>query len=136
MAVTSKSISKWETRHCLPDASKYNPLCEILDITVNELFSGERINSETEVNDYLLDLLASRMLKKGQIPEIKSTENLGSSVLFSGWAVKINSHSSYGNRTRDSAVRGQRLDLLTNEPFIRLSYLSTIFLKMQDFFKL
>ena len=34
-----------------------------MDITVNELFSGERLNSETEneVKDYLLDLLAGRM---------------------------------------------------------------------------
>ena len=63
LGVTSKSISKWETGNCLPDASKYKPLCEILDITVNELFAGERLNSETEneVKDYLVDLLASRI---------------------------------------------------------------------------
>lgn len=61
--VTSKSISKWETGHCLPDASKYKPLCEILGITVNELFSGERLSSETEneAKDYLVDLLVSRI---------------------------------------------------------------------------
>ena len=63
LGITSKSVSKWETGNCLPDASKYKPLCEILGITVNELFSGERLNSETEneVKDYLLDLLAGRM---------------------------------------------------------------------------
>ena len=63
LGVTSKSVSKWETGNCLPDASKYKPLCEILGITVNELFSGKRLNCETEneVKDYLLDLLASRM---------------------------------------------------------------------------
>ena len=63
LGVTSKSISKWETGNCLPDASKYKPLCEILGITVNELFSGERLSSETEneVKDYLVDLLASRI---------------------------------------------------------------------------
>lgn len=34
-----------------------------MGITVNELFSGERLNSETEneVKDYLVDLLASRI---------------------------------------------------------------------------
>ena len=63
LGVTSKSISKWETGNCLPDASKYQALCEILNITVNELFSGERLSSETEneAKDYLLDLLASRI---------------------------------------------------------------------------
>ena len=63
LGVTSKSVSKWETGNCLPDASKYEPLCEILGITVNELFSGERLSSETEneVKDYLVDLLARRI---------------------------------------------------------------------------
>ena len=63
LGITSKSVSKWETGNCLPDASKYKPLCEILGITVNELFSGERLNPETEneVKDYLLDLLAGIM---------------------------------------------------------------------------
>ena len=63
LGITSKSVSKWETGNCLPDASKYKTLCEILGITINELFSGERLNSETEneVKDYLLDLLAGRM---------------------------------------------------------------------------
>ena len=42
--------------------------------------------------------------------------------------------SSYGNRTRDSAVRGRRLDLLTNEPSIRLFYSSTIYWKLQVFY--
>lgn len=63
LGVISKSISKWETGNCLPDASKYKPLCEILGITVNELFSGERLSSETEneAKDYLVDFLASRI---------------------------------------------------------------------------
>ena len=63
LGVTSKSVSKWEMGNCLPDASKYKLLCEILDITVNELFAGERLNSETEneAKDYLMDLLASRI---------------------------------------------------------------------------
>ena len=63
LGVTSKSLSKWENGNCLPDAAKYKPLCEILGITVNELFSGERLNSETEneAKDYLVDLLASRI---------------------------------------------------------------------------
>lgn len=63
LGVTSKSVSKWETGHCLPDASKYKSLCEILGITVNELFAGERLSSETEkeAKDCLVDLLAARI---------------------------------------------------------------------------
>ena len=57
------------------------------------------------------------MRKENGITNEKNTGNLRFPVFFSGWAVLKNSYSSYGNRTRDSAVRGQRLDLLTNEPF-------------------
>ena len=63
LGVTSKSVSKRETGNGLPDAAKYKPLCEILDITVNELFAGERISSETEdeAKDYLIYLLTSKI---------------------------------------------------------------------------
>ena len=44
--ITNKSISKWENGSCLPDPSLYEPLCDILGITINELFAGQRIEKE------------------------------------------------------------------------------------------
>lgn len=41
-----KSVSKWENGVCLPEASIYEPLCKILDITINELFAGQKIVDE------------------------------------------------------------------------------------------
>ena len=46
LGVSYKAVSKWETGKCLPDASLYNPLCGELNITLTELFSGERIETE------------------------------------------------------------------------------------------
>ncbi len=46
LGVTDRSISKWENGRCLPDLSLFNPLCQELDITINELLSGEKINKE------------------------------------------------------------------------------------------
>lgn len=43
---TNKSVSKWENGICLPDASLYEPLCDILGITINELFASRKIKSE------------------------------------------------------------------------------------------
>ena len=43
---TNKSISKWENGNCLPDSSLYEPLCNILGITINELFVGQKIKDE------------------------------------------------------------------------------------------
>lgn len=46
LGVTDKSVSKWENGKCLPDVSLYKKLCEILDITLNEFFIGERIEEK------------------------------------------------------------------------------------------
>ena len=43
---TNKSISKWENGNYLPDSSLYEPLCNILEITINELFAGKKIKDE------------------------------------------------------------------------------------------
>lgn len=41
IGVTNKSISKWETGRCLPDASLWQPICRLLGISINELYFGE-----------------------------------------------------------------------------------------------
>lgn len=46
LGVTDRSVSKWENGRCLPDLSLFEPLCKELDITINELLSGERIDKE------------------------------------------------------------------------------------------
>lgn len=47
LGVTDKSVSKWENGICLPDVSLYKKICEILDITLNEFFAGERLTDAT-----------------------------------------------------------------------------------------
>lgn len=46
LGVSDKTISNWENARCMPDLSIYKPLCDVLDITINELMSGEKINEE------------------------------------------------------------------------------------------
>lgn len=46
LGVTDKSVSKWENGKCLPDVSLYRDLCNILGITLNEFFIGEKIKEE------------------------------------------------------------------------------------------
>ncbi len=51
--ITDRAVSKWERGKSLPDAAIMLELCEILEITVNDLLSGEVIvldkhNKETE----------------------------------------------------------------------------------------
>ena len=44
LGVTDRAVSKWENGRGLPDVSLMKALCDVLDITVNELLSGERID--------------------------------------------------------------------------------------------
>ena len=56
LGITDRAVSKWETGKCLPDASVMPELCDILKISVSELFAGERIDMENlrESNEKLL----------------------------------------------------------------------------------
>lgn len=44
--ISDRAVSKWERGLCLPDASIMILLCQILDINVNELLSGEMLNNK------------------------------------------------------------------------------------------
>lgn len=44
LGVTNKSISRWENGKTMPDVSLFEPLCNALNISVNELLKGEAIN--------------------------------------------------------------------------------------------
>ncbi|MBE6113652.1 MAG: helix-turn-helix transcriptional regulator [Erysipelotrichaceae bacterium] len=44
--VSDRTISKWERGRGLPELSLLVPLCEVLEISVNELLSGERLSKE------------------------------------------------------------------------------------------
>lgn len=46
LGVTEKSISNWENGRNMPDLSLFKPLCDALDITINDLMSGEKIDKE------------------------------------------------------------------------------------------
>lgn len=39
--VTDRSVSNWENGKNMPDLSLVKPICEILNITLNEFFNGE-----------------------------------------------------------------------------------------------
>ena len=46
LGISDKTISKWECGNGFPEVSLLLPLCNELDITVNELLSGQRVSKE------------------------------------------------------------------------------------------
>ena len=46
LMITDRAVSNWENGRRLPDYSLLKDLCEILHISINELFAGERLSNE------------------------------------------------------------------------------------------
>ena len=68
--ITDRAVSKWERGLSLPDADKMLDLCNILDISVNELLIGEKINMkdyEKKTNELLVELAKQEELKNRRL---------------------------------------------------------------------
>lgn len=67
--ITYKAVSKWETGKGLPDASIMKDLCAVLDITVNDLLSGELIDKTNY--DKSIELILLEIVKQKEEYDIK-----------------------------------------------------------------
>ena len=66
--VSEKTVSKWENGNGIPDTNSLLKLCEVFDISLNELLSGERGASENKSqNDKLLLDMAKELEQKNKI---------------------------------------------------------------------
>lgn len=78
--ITDRAISKWENGRRLPDSGTMLALCEILNITINDLFSGEKV----DMNDYYKkaeqNLLAMQKLKEEADKRLLRTETIITSL--------------------------------------------------------
>jgi len=57
--ITDRAISKWENGNCMPDVSIISELCGILNVTINDLFSGKKVdmkNNEKILEENLLEM--------------------------------------------------------------------------------
>ena len=44
LGVSDRAVSKWERGLSMPDVSKYEELCKILEVSLNEIFAGEDLD--------------------------------------------------------------------------------------------
>ena len=81
LGITDRAVSKWETGRSLPDASIMLPLCKRLEISVNELLSGERLNDEQY-----------RMMAESRLLELRQQEEaFNRSFLSLEWVIGVGS---------------------------------------------
>lgn len=72
--ISDRAISKWERGLCLPDASIMISLCEILDINVNELLSGEKVDKKNYDEQAEKNLIEFAKIKEESDSQLLSLE--------------------------------------------------------------
>lgn len=70
IGISDKTVSKWERGNGFPEVSLLLPLCEELEISVNELLTGERVSEEEyrkKAEENMLNLVKEAQESKKKI---------------------------------------------------------------------
>lgn len=68
LGVTNRAVSKWETGICMPDAGTIPELCQILDISISDLFSGEKsMENNKDSEKFILKLVKEKAERDKQL---------------------------------------------------------------------
>ena len=80
LGVTDRAISKWENGRGMPDLSLIKTLCDALNVTINELLSGERL-AKKEYQEKLEENILNAIDYSSN--KIKKTKKKFKLILFS-----------------------------------------------------
>ena len=83
--ISDRAISKWENGVCLPDAGNMPLLCEILNITINDLFSGEVVDmkdNEKRLEANLLEMTKQKEEKDKQLLHMEVVIGIVTIIMF------------------------------------------------------
>lgn len=81
--VTRQTVSKWETNQSTPDFDKIVPLCELFEISTEELLTGKKSTQKSEEENNTKNNVSSepKVLTKEEVRK-KSAEIVSTSVFI------------------------------------------------------
>lgn len=85
LGITDRAVSKWENGKSMPDISIMMELCELLNINVNELLTGERLSMENyklKAEENLLELQKQEELNNKKLLMLETVIGYSSSIAF------------------------------------------------------
>ncbi len=85
LGITDRAVSKWENGKSMPDISIMMELCELLNINVNELLTGERLSMENykqKAEENLLELQKQEELNNKKLLMLENVIGYTSSIAF------------------------------------------------------
>lgn len=83
--ITDRAISKWECGRAMPDSSIMLQLCELLEISVNELLTGEKLEMEKYNKQVELNLIEMAKQKEASDKRLLNMEivlGVSGTILF------------------------------------------------------
>lgn len=84
VGVTNRTIINWENGKNIPDYSLLIPLCEILEITIDELINGESTKQSKDTIELVIEYL-----ERNRKVNLKQKQNLGKLFLIGGSLVSL-----------------------------------------------
>lgn len=88
LGISDRAVSKWETGRSMPDTGIMLELCELLNINVNELLSGEKIMTETYNKKAEKNLLAMRQEVEEKNRQLLDLEiRIGAPAMIAGFVI-------------------------------------------------
>ena len=86
--ITDRAVSKWENGKALPDASKMLSLCEVLNITVNDLLSGEVVTVDyydKAMEKHLLEMVKQKESSDKKMLSLEIVIGIFSTIILLGF---------------------------------------------------
>ena len=71
LGVSDRTIGNWETGRNMPDVSLFKPLCSELDITLNDLLSGEKVQEKEEKEKFEENIVKTIDYSNKKVKRIK-----------------------------------------------------------------
>lgn len=87
LGVSKNAVSKWERGICLMDMSLLEPLSKILDISINEILAGEKINDNSIENVANNNILNTINYSSKKINNLRN--NIGIILLVIGFLIVL-----------------------------------------------
>lgn len=120
LGVTDKSVSNWENGRNMPDLSLFKPLCDILEISINDLISGEVVDLEKYQEKFEENIISTIDYTNKKLNQKNNI--IGIIILAFGWLLTITaltifpSESSWGSIY---SVLGGIISLIGLQKFIK-----------------
>ena len=83
--VSAKTVSKWENGNGLPHTDLLLNICSVLDITLNELLCGKRLNQQTEKTETQKNILKTVITER----ELETLSVLTEILIFAGIIISV-----------------------------------------------